>query len=370
MGGAGTYSFTLAKAFSAAGNNVTVLTRSYNTGTQADLDKGLKQKNVTCIRLQWMKRVSLQFWKKKILHHLMEKSYDLVILSNDGAQMICSSLKIIKRLDNYFVVIHGTEIAKYFEKKVNINFLFYSRKGIIRLLKNASRVVAVSNSTKEWLLEHVTLDNVRVVLNCIDTGLFYYDEHFDQKRKALLDTYHIKKTDMILMSASRLIKEKGQDILITVFSRLIRKYDNIKLIICSDGPYRDNLKQLVTDLHLEGSVIFTGKVPVKKLRDLYQLADIFILLSRQGRKEGFGLVYLEANACKTPVIGSDSGGVKDAITSKVNGLRVNPCDQAEIEEKIELLLNNEPFRKKLAEMGYERVRKHFNEKRLVEDFLS
>jgi glycosyltransferase involved in cell wall biosynthesis len=340
VGGAGTYSLTLAKSLSAAGNKVTVLTRSYNTKGQQELDASLKLDNVTCIRLRWIKRLSLQFWKKKILHHLNEKKYDLVIISNDGAQMICSSLKIVKRLNNYFVVIHGSEIAYYFEKKVNINF-FFNRKAIIRLLRNASRVVAVSSSTKEWLLEHVTLNNIRVILNCIDTGLFYYDDHFNQKRKALLDVYHIKKTDKILMSASRLIKEKGQDILINVFSKLIHKYENIKLIICSDGPYRKNLKQLAADLHLEGSVIFTGNVPVEKLRDLYQLADIFILLSQQGRKEGFGLVYLEANACKTPVIGPDLGGVKDAITNQVNGLRVNPYDQAEIQEKIEILLNNE-----------------------------
>ncbi|MBN2531987.1 MAG: glycosyltransferase family 4 protein [Spirochaetales bacterium] len=370
VGGVGTYSLTLSRALSAFENNVTILTRSYNTRTQWELDRSLKKKKIHCIRLQWIRRISLLFWKKKILRHLEQKAYDLVILCNDGAQMICSNRKITNRLNKYIVVIHGTEIARYFERRININFLFYNRKGIIRLLNNAFKVVAISNSTKEWLAEHITLDNIHVILNCIDTDLFYYDEQFNQKRTALLDTYHIKTTDRILLSASRLVEEKGQDILITVFSKLILKYNNIKLIICSDGPHRKKLERLVNNLHLKGSVIFTGKVSVDTLRDLYQLADIFILLSRQGRKEGFGLVYLEANACKTPVIGSDMAGVKDAITNDVNGLRVNPCDRTEIQEKIEILLDNETLRKKLAEKGYDRVIKYFNAKRLARDFLS
>jgi glycosyltransferase involved in cell wall biosynthesis len=369
VGGAGTYSYTLAKALAARGNRVTVLTRSYTSETQENLDKDLEKANVACIRLQWIKRLSLHVWKKKIRFHLDKKRYDLVIISNDGAQMICSSTKIREKLGYYFVVIHGTEIARYFEQKANPFFLFFSRKGMICLLSGASRVVAVSNSTKEWLLEHVPLTNVTVILNCIDTSLFYYEENFIDKRKALLTTLGIKDTEKILMTASRLIREKGQDVLISVFSRLRQKFNNLKLIICSDGPCRTSLEQQAKDLDLTDYIIFTGKVPVATLRDLYQLSDIFILLSRQGRKEGFGLVYLEANACKTPVIGPDLGGVRDAIAQGVNGLRVNPCDLEEIGEKIKMLLCDESLRSGLAEKGYKRVCDYFHESRLAEDFL-
>ncbi len=368
IGGAGTYSLTLANALAKKGNTISILTRDYRTPEQGELDNNLKNQNITCYRLPWIKKISLYFWKKKVIKYLQQHSCDKVIICNDGAQIICSSSKVKKVLPEYIVVIHGTELKYYFEK-TNLNSFFYNKKNLIQFFMEAKKVIAISNSTKNWILAHMELQNIKVILNCIDTKLFYYDEDFATKRSTLLEQYKLSTNDIILLTASRLIPEKGQDMLLRAFAKLKQNNPDIQLLVCSDGPFKKTLIKLSKRLKISKYVCFTGKVSISELRDLYQLADIFILLTRQGKKEGFGLVYLEANAAKTAVVGSTHGGVPEAVIEGENGVLVNPCNLNDIYSKIELLIQNKDLRNKFAEQGYTRVQNYFNEDRFAQDFL-
>ena len=116
-------------------------------------------------------------------------------------------------------------------------------------------------------------------------------------------------------------------------------------------------------LHLQDNVVFTGYVTEDKKAFYYNAAEIFIMPSRElenGDVEGFGIVFLEANAYRKPVIGGKSGGVVDAIVDGKTGLLVNPTDAKEIAFAIIRLLGNKDYATQLGVQGRKRVERDFN----------
>ena len=127
---------------------------------------------------------------------------------------------------------------------------------------------------------------------------------------------------------------------------------------------RQSLENLVAELALQKHVRFLGFVPDATLIDWYNAADIFIMPSRLGTGtdrgvEGFGIVYLEANACNTPVIGGRSGGVPDAVEDGLSGLLVDPQSPQDIADAIAKLLADPAYGRRLGEQGRSRVLKRF-----------
>jgi phosphatidylinositol alpha-1,6-mannosyltransferase len=105
----------------------------------------------------------------------------------------------------------------------------------------------------------------------------------------------------------------------------------------------------------------------------YNLCDAYIMPSREiassGDTEGFGITFLEANACEKPVIGGNSGGVVDAIVDGETGLLVDPLDPAAIAEKAILLLTDKALAEKLGIQGRERIEKGFTWRVITEKMM-
>jgi phosphatidylinositol alpha-1,6-mannosyltransferase len=80
------------------------------------------------------------------------------------------------------------------------------------------------------------------------------------------------------------------------------------------------LRALAESCGVSGSVRFLGPVASPDLPGLYSASDVYVMASRSlehdSNFEGFGITYLEANACGIPAIGADSGGVADAIVNR------------------------------------------------------
>jgi phosphatidylinositol alpha-1,6-mannosyltransferase len=100
------------------------------------------------------------------------------------------------------------------------------------------------------------------------------------------------------------------------------------------------------------------------LPDVYALSDVFVMPSRERLEEkdveGFGLVFLEANACAKPVIGGRSGGIPDAIVDGITGLLVDPQDPADIADALARLLVDKDLAIRLGRQGRSRVVRDFN----------
>lgn len=162
----------------------------------------------------------------------------------------------------------------------------------------------------------------------------------------------------LVLSAGRLVPKKGFDTALQALNQVREEVPEVLLLVAGDGPERASLDRLVHTLGLEQHVRFLGTLSQEQLRRYYSLADVFLMTGRAVPNdiEGFGLVYLEANACGTPVIGARVGGIPDAIQHGETGLLVPPDDPSATATALTDLLTTPDLARRLGKQGLERVR--------------
>lgn len=165
--------------------------------------------------------------------------------------------------------------------------------------------------------------------------------------------------EIIFLSVGRLVQEKGIEYGIRAFSETIKKcpHKESRYLIVGDGPLKESLQQLVSDLHLSDKVSFLGFLTQDELIPFYKKADIFILPSIA---EAFGVVLLEAQAMKLPIVASNVGGVRYAVIENESALLVQPKNIEKMSEKLLYLINNSSVRLKMGQSGYRFIKKNFN----------
>jgi phosphatidylinositol alpha-1,6-mannosyltransferase len=175
----------------------------------------------------------------------------------------------------------------------------------------------------------------------------------------------------VILTVARLVERKGIDKVIESMPFVKKHFPNSAYFIAGDGPFRSHLKQLAKKSQVSSSIFFRGFVSEEEKVRLYQACDVFIMPSRVVNKEdveGFGIVFLEASACRKPVIGGNSGGIGDAIVDGQTGIIVEAEDISSIASSIISLLANDDYRVKMGENGYQRVRDHYTWTRIASDF--
>jgi len=132
------------------------------------------------------------------------------------------------------------------------------------------------------------------------------------------------------------------------------------------------LKALAKALNLQDRVIFVGFIPDDDLPRYYELCDVFLLLTREikerGNVEGFGMVFIEANACGKAVVGGKAGGTPEAIVDGKTGFLVDPLNLSEISERLIQLLANEDLAKRLGDEGRKRAEREFSWPKKSQEF--
>lgn len=123
------------------------------------------------------------------------------------------------------------------------------------------------------------------------------------------------------------------------------RYDFIYRVISGDqtGNYRHELEEQIQRLGLTGRVFLEGRKTDQELLECYHQADLFILASYAEPQnfEGFGIVFLEANACGVPVISSREGGMADYIVNGENGIYVDNPSADGIRSALQLFFDGE-----------------------------
>jgi phosphatidylinositol alpha-1,6-mannosyltransferase len=158
----------------------------------------------------------------------------------------------------------------------------------------------------------------------------------------------------VLLTVGRLYARKGMDRVIESLPALLGQIPDLVYLIIGAGPYRAALEHLVAAHDLGRHVVFTGAVREHELAAHYSLGDVFVMANREmpdGETEGFGLVFLEANACGLPVIAGLAGGSVDAVADQVNGLVVDGDDVPAIAGAISRMFEDEALRGSLRAGG-------------------
>ncbi|CAJ53634.1 glycosyltransferase family 4 protein [Haloquadratum walsbyi] len=187
----------------------------------------------------------------------------------------------------------------------------------------ADRIIAVSDHTREQLRDLYRFDEAK--LTTVPPGI-------DSERFRPTEEVHpaVDESKRTILVVSRLDPRKGIDKAIRAFAQLDR--DDTELLIGGTGRLEASLRELAADLGVVDRVRFLGFVPEEELPTLYSAADLFVLPSEY---EGFGIVFMEAMACGTPVIGTDVGGVPTAIDEGKTGYLVPKDEIGELAERID-----------------------------------
>ena len=129
---------------------------------------------------------------------------------------------------------------------------------------------------------------------------------------------------------------------------------------------------LAKKLNLEKELKFLGNCDLKTRNKFYKMSDLFLMpsITKKNEIEGFGIVFLEANYFKVPVIGTKTGGIIEAIIDGKTGFLINQNSLSDLIEKILFLLDNEKIRKDFGENGYKRVVEEFQWKNIVKDYIA
>lgn len=175
---------------------------------------------------------------------------------------------------------------------------------------------------------------------------------------------HKLRNKKCILTVGRLVERKGHDIVLRSLPQIIQQNPDVHYLIVGQGPYENTLKSLVSTMGLDSYVTFAGFVPDNELSAYYQIANVFVMISRdipeKGDTEGFGIVYLEANQFKLPVVAGRTGGVEDAVVDGKTGLLVDPNSCEQVASAISTLLGNQALAQQLGINGWQRVQVEFN----------
>lgn len=224
-------------------------------------------------------------------------------------------------------------------------------------LSNRSRNIGLFNRERiVELLAHSIIKNARNIVVITPFVTECYDLPPDRYRlfpipNAIEERFFTvppcPRESNLILAVGAIDRRKGNDILLRALALLKRRRISVRAIIAgppADKTHVAELEQLIRDEHLD--VHFTGFIPPDQVLSLIQRCTIFVLPSRH---ETAPMVVSEAMAVGTPVVASRVAGVPHMISDGVTGLLFQSENVAELADKIQRLLEDEPARRRLGE---------------------
>lgn len=191
------------------------------------------------------------------------------------------------------------------------------RRWEARVLKKSDHRVALSDYMENYIKDVTGGKDVERLSNGVNTSFFE-----EKSTERFREKYDIEK-EKIIGYTGRLSEEKRVEELIEV----AEKFDG-QVIIGGDGPAREEYEEL----NEKENVKFLGFLDRGELPEFYSVLDLLIFPSRV---ENDPLTLLEANACRTPVVGARAAGLKDSIKEGENGYLYSPGDIEDLKDKID-----------------------------------
>jgi colanic acid/amylovoran biosynthesis glycosyltransferase len=160
-----------------------------------------------------------------------------------------------------------------------------------------------------------------------------------------------------ILCVGRLVPSKGQYVLVSAVSRLVKSTPNLRLRLVGDGPDREGLERAIAAANLSRHVFLEGSVNQDRIRDYYRQADIFALASFA---EGVPVVLMEAMAMEIPCVSTFVAGIPELIRSEIDGILVPPSDDSALASAIKRLIDDSSLRHRLGIAARRRVMDKYN----------
>jgi phosphatidylinositol alpha-1,6-mannosyltransferase len=149
---------------------------------------------------------------------------------------------------------------------------------------------------------------------------------------------------------------KGLDLALRAHALLLKEMPDLRFHVVGEGTDLGRLRQLVLDLGTQANVTFLGRLSTTALAREYERCSLFVLPSR---KEGFGIVFLEAMSRSKAVVALRCGGAPEVVIDEETGILVEPGNLLTLYDAIRRLLQNHALRARLGANGRRRVDAQF-----------
>ncbi|MFI5323068.1 MAG: glycosyltransferase family 4 protein [Thermodesulfobacteriota bacterium] len=167
--------------------------------------------------------------------------------------------------------------------------------------------------------------------------------------------------------AGRLVREKGVNILLRAFVKITRQLPSVKLLIAGDGPEREKLDLLISELNLSSYVTFHGHLSLLDIDKTFSGAWVQVVPSVWA--EPFGITAVEAMMRGTAIIASDSGGLREIIENGKSGILVPPGDADALADKLMMLLKDKGLSESLGKAGRRRAELRYGEEQFLDKII-
>lgn len=235
------------------------------------------------------------------------------------------------------VHVHSTEFDRTGGNYINQYVYDLEKEG----MENADAVIAVSNFTKNKIVQHygINPDKISVVHNAVDLN------------GSSARRFVVKKHDKIVLFLGRITLQKGPDYFLYAAKRVLEQDPDVKFIIAGSGDMEHFIIEKTAELGLSKNVLFAGFLQGIEIEKAYKMADLYVMPSVS---EPFGITALEAMGNGTPVLISKQSGVSEVIQ---HCLTADFWDVNDIANKILAALRYKALHQSLKEHGSFEIRK-------------
>lgn len=270
-------------------------------------------------------------------------SFDVCVSLND----LIASYILSKKIKIPLVFDICDDIPKYISSSPQIPSLlkpfgeFFGKIMLQKNIKLSKRITYTIESLRK--IYNMPQNKSLLIPNGVDTELFYCDiQHFKEE-------FSISEDDFIIGFIGFLGEWVDLESPLISLKKLIKDNFKVKMLIVGDGNKLTHVENIVKQLNISGSVIFTGSVPYTKVPKYISCMDVCLLPFKKDAvsENALPLKLFEYMACEKPVISAKLPGVMDTVHDKV----LYASNEREFKDKIIKLYKDEKLRKKMGQEG-------------------
>ena len=341
----------LTKGLRKLGHEVYIFAPEYPENPADDEAKVIRCKTIMHKEQNGMELPVVNIFSNDIEEKFSELDFD-VVHSHHPIWLGSKGLSLAEEYEVPRVLTYHTRLEKYshylpdfmvFKKLFENRIAHY----IIKKAANRSDAVFAPTETAQEYLRNI---GVSRHIKVLPTGVDFDDYQVGQSQiKELRDKYK-NKDEVLLLSVSRLSKEKNLYFLVEALEHIKETTElNFKCLIVGDGSEKENLEEYIIENDLTDYIQLIGAVDHQKISQYYAMADLFVFASKS---ETQGMVLLEAMAGSTPVVAVRSSGIEDVIKNGYNGYKV-PENIEQWSSKVVKLVRSNDLLEEMSQNAYQ-----------------
>ena len=279
----------------------------------------------------------------QMLDYVQRERFTEIIISTPGPVGL-TALLAAKMLNLQTSGIYHTDFPQYIRILTEDGFLESVAWGYMHWFYGQLDTVFVNSEEykQSWIKRGFDPAKLKILPRGLDTELF----HPARRDSAFFEKFGASNGELRLLYVGRISREKDLDILADAYRRLRKEGLPVRLFVVGHGPYSEALAKSLPD------AFFTGYLRGTELAAAYASADIFVFPSTT---DTFGNVILEAQASGLPVVVSDSGGPKELVAHKANGLITRSHNVEDFTDAIRALVTDRTLRERMANSARDSV---------------